>query len=97
MAKASKASSMVMAASTAVLAVTGAWYGAGLKEKQEIKQKAQTRQETVTADQIAILEQTRTGLMAKKAGLENKIAQLEARQSGTEDRTSFKIGQGRQF
>lgn len=27
-----------MAASTAVLAVTGAWYGAGLKEKQEIKQ-----------------------------------------------------------
>ncbi len=38
MSQGSKARPIIMAASTAALAVTGAWYGAGLKEKQEIKQ-----------------------------------------------------------
>ena len=38
MSQKSKARPLIMAASTAILAVTGAWYGAGLKEKQEYKE-----------------------------------------------------------
>ncbi|KAK3168991.1 hypothetical protein OEA41_005439 [Lepraria neglecta] len=86
-----------MAASAGVLAVAGAWYGAGLKEKQEKKQKVEARREATPADKIAILEQTRSALMAKKAGLETKIAEVEARKSRPEGQKSMNVGQGRHF
>lgn len=44
-------------------------------------QEAQVRRETTPADRIAILEQTRSGLTAKKKILETKIAEVEGRVS----------------
>ncbi|KAL9072596.1 MAG: hypothetical protein Q9161_003454 [Pseudevernia consocians] len=79
MSKAPKARTLILTAGVTATAVTGAWYGAGLKTKQEIKEKVKARAEATPADKMAILEQTRSGLMAKKIGLEQKISQLEAR------------------
>ena len=110
-----KARPLIMASVAAGLAVTGALYGAGLKQQQETKkvrnfrlspslrarqhrsrlvfrvdnfadfcypvQEAQIRRETTPADRIAILEQTRSGLTAKKNILETKIAEVEGRVS----------------
>ena len=42
-------------------------------------QEAQARRETTPAERIAILEQTRSGLIAKKRVLDTKIAEIEAR------------------
>lgn len=57
-------------------------------------QKAKTLQEATPGDKIAVLEHSKSGLMAKKLGLENKIAQLEARQ---DNKSEKEISQGRQF
>lgn len=115
---------MAMAASTASIAVLGAWYGAGLKEDQKTKQvgdctqparlitpitsfniqstandryvvqRVQARKEVTPAERIALLEQTKAGLVLRKSGLENKIKQLEARISGSEE---TQPAQGRSF
>ncbi|MCJ1456024.1 hypothetical protein MMC28_006381 [Mycoblastus sanguinarius] len=97
MSQASKTRTVILTASTAALAVTGAWYGAGLKTKQEIKkiQKVKARGEVTPAQKIAYLEQTRSGLMAKKTGLEEKIAQLEARSSRKEGIKGIEVIQGK--
>ncbi|KAF6233104.1 hypothetical protein HO173_008648 [Letharia columbiana] len=79
MSKAPQARTIILAAGVAATTVTGAWYGAGLKMKKDMKQEAKVRAEVTPADMIAYLEQTRSGLVAKKIGLENKISQLEAR------------------
>lgn len=115
---------MAMAASTASIAVLGAWYGAGLKEDQKTKQvrdctqparlitpitsfntqspaddqyvlqRVQARNEATPAERIALLEQTKAGLVSRKNGLENKIKQLESRISGSEE---TQPAQGRPF
>ncbi|CAD6592941.1 MAG: hypothetical protein ASARMPREDX12_006609 [Alectoria sarmentosa] len=95
MSKAPRARTVILTAGVTAAAITGAWYGAGLKTKQEIKQvrdplrfmslrplllpQVKSRAEATPADKIAYLEQTRSGLMSKKIGLEHKISQLEAR------------------
>ncbi|CAD6572277.1 MAG: hypothetical protein ASARMPRED_005219 [Alectoria sarmentosa] len=79
MSKAPRARTVILTAGVTATAITGAWYGAGLKTKQEIKQQVKSRAEATPADKIAYLEQTRSGLMSKKIGLEHKISQLEAR------------------
>ncbi|KAK0507378.1 hypothetical protein JMJ35_010416 [Cladonia borealis] len=68
-----------MASLAGGFAVTGALYGAGLKQQRETKKEAQARREATPAERIAILEQTRSGLTAKKKVLDTKIAEIEAR------------------
>ena len=53
-------------------------------------QKETARREMTPAEKIAILEQTRSGLVARKIGLENKIRQLEARRVKTEEQAEVK-------
>jgi len=62
--------------------MTGAWYGAGLKSKKEVKQVVQKQREATATEKIAILEEQRQGLMAKRYGLERKINELEMRANG---------------
>ncbi|KUJ23622.1 uncharacterized protein LY89DRAFT_680343 [Mollisia scopiformis] len=68
----------------AIVAVTatGAWYGAGLKTDQEIKEKVKKQREATPAEKIAVLEEQRGALVAKRLGLEKKIQQLEMRAAG---------------
>jgi len=59
-----------------------------------ILQKAEARKQATPTERIALLEQTKPGLISKRTMLEDKIAQLEARSSGREEK---KIAQGRPF
>lgn len=45
-------------------------------------QEVITRREATSAEKIASLEQTKAGLLSKKAGLEKKIVELQARRAG---------------
>ena len=53
-------------------------------------QKETARREMTPAEKIALLEQTRSGLVARKIGLENKIRQLEARGGRIEEQAEVK-------
>ncbi|KAL6721936.1 hypothetical protein ACLMJK_001041 [Lecanora helva] len=85
-----KARSIVLAGSTATLTVFGAWYGASLKENQEIKKKEKARREATPADKLAVLEETKSRLVAKKTVLEDKIKQLEDRANKRRDAPQVK-------
>jgi len=73
---------IVWTAAIASVTATGAWYGAGLKTKSELKQLAEKRREATPAEKIAQLEEQRGGLIAKRLGLEKKIKELEMRANG---------------
>ncbi|KAN0119772.1 hypothetical protein V8E51_001980 [Hyaloscypha variabilis] len=73
---------IVWTAAIASVTATGAWYGAGLKTKSELKQIAEKRREATPAEKIAQLEEQRGGLIAKRLGLEKKIKELEMRAQG---------------
>jgi len=73
---------IVWTGSIAAVTATGAWYGAGLKTKSELKQLAEKRREATPAEKIALLEERRGGLVAKRLGLEKKIKELEMRAQG---------------
>jgi len=85
---------IVWTGSIAAITATGAWYGAGLKTKQEIKDVVQKQREASPAEKIAQLEEHRGGLVAKRIGLERKIAELEARANGA-TRAESKVGRER--
>ncbi|KAI9804914.1 MAG: hypothetical protein M1833_006217 [Piccolia ochrophora] len=68
---------IVLTGSVAAVAATGAWYGAGLKARQEFKQEEQQRQEASPAERMASLEHYRSELVARRIGLERKILELE--------------------
>ncbi|KAM0800102.1 hypothetical protein BDR22DRAFT_889763 [Usnea florida] len=74
-----KVRTIILATGVTAITVTGAWYGAGLKIKQEFKQEVKTRVEASPADRIAFLEEARSRLVSNKTALESKISQLEAR------------------
>jgi len=57
-------------------------------------QKAEARKQATPAERIALLEQTRMGLVSRRTTLEDKIAQLEARSEGREER---RVDRGRSF
>lgn len=97
MSNAPKVRTIILTAGVTATAVTGAWYGAGLKTKQQVKQAVKVRAEATHADKIASLEQIRSGLMAKKIGLEQKIAQLEARIARKGGAEVDNGGKGRRF
>ncbi|MCJ1470050.1 hypothetical protein MMC07_008695 [Pseudocyphellaria aurata] len=79
MSKPNKTRTIILTCSIAAITATGAWYGAGLKAQQEYKRDTRARTEAGPAEMIARLQETRTGLVAKRNGLERKIADLEAR------------------
>ncbi|GAB7352569.1 hypothetical protein MBLNU459_g2953t1 [Dothideomycetes sp. NU459] len=66
----------VLTGSVAAVTATGAWYGAGLKTKQEYKQVKQKRLEATPAEQIEQLETMRIDIVRKKNALEKKIREL---------------------
>ncbi|MCJ1363755.1 hypothetical protein MMC16_002864 [Acarospora aff. strigata] len=72
----------VMTGAVTAITATGAWYGAGLKTKQEMKKGIQARCEATPAEMIVQLEEAREALVAKRIGLERKITELKARQGG---------------
>ncbi|KAI9828299.1 MAG: hypothetical protein M1832_002727 [Thelocarpon impressellum] len=65
---------IVLTGSVAAITITGAWYGAGLKTQQEIKQQALI--ETPVSEKLAQLELRKRSLVARKVGLEQKIEEL---------------------
>jgi len=73
---------IVWTGAIAAVTATGAWYGAGLKTRSEIKQKQEKQREATPAEKIAQLEEQRGGLIAKRLGLERKIKELEMRANG---------------
>lgn len=73
---------IVWTGSIAAVTATGAWYGAGLKTKSEIKEKMKKHREATPEEKIAVLEERRGTLIAKRLGLEKKIQQLEMRAAG---------------
>jgi len=84
----------VWTVSIAAVTATGAWYGAGLKMRHEANEVVQKRREATPAEKIAQLEEQRSGLIAKRLGLERKIVELEARKNGATHAES-KVGQER--
>ena len=73
---------IILTASIATIAATGAWYGVGLKTDQERKKEIATIGQSTAAERIATLEAAKSDLMARKLGLERKIGELERRRSG---------------
>ncbi|MCJ1310368.1 hypothetical protein MMC25_004032 [Agyrium rufum] len=68
------------------ITVTGAWYGAGLKWRQEVQQEMKARTEATATEKIAFLEGSRDVLVAKKLGLELKIMDMERKRLEREKR-----------
>jgi len=65
-----------MTGSVAAITATGAWYGAGLKTRQEFKQEKQARIEATPEAQIESLEGVRARLLQQRWQLERKMEQL---------------------
>ncbi|KAG9590865.1 hypothetical protein KCU77_g7693, partial [Aureobasidium melanogenum] len=76
----------VLTGSIAAVTATGAWYGAGLKMKQDIKQERQKAAEATPLQQITELETYRANLMQKKIMLDKKIEELETKKRKEERR-----------
>ncbi|TVY35172.1 hypothetical protein LOCC1_G006977 [Lachnellula occidentalis] len=66
----------------ASVTATGTWYGAGLKIQRDVKKDVQKRYEATPAEKIAVLEEQRGGLIAKRIGLEKKLREVELRAQG---------------
>lgn len=67
----------------ASVTATGAIYGAGLKERSDMKKKAIHKSYEATFDErLASLENHRGTLIAKRMGIEKKIEELNARKAG---------------
>ncbi|KEQ72737.1 hypothetical protein M436DRAFT_82018 [Aureobasidium namibiae CBS 147.97] len=76
----------VLTGSIAAVTATGAWYGAGLKMKQDINQEKQKAAIATPLDQITELETYRANLMQKKIMLDKKIQELEVKKRKEERR-----------
>ncbi|KAI4727569.1 hypothetical protein E4T49_04633 [Aureobasidium sp. EXF-10728] len=76
----------VLTGSIAAVTATGAWYGAGLKMKQDIKQEQQKAAEATPLQQITELETYRANLVQKKIMLDKKIEELELKKRKEERR-----------
>ncbi|KAF2773373.1 hypothetical protein EJ03DRAFT_347886 [Teratosphaeria nubilosa] len=67
--------------SVAAITATGAWYGAGLKTRQEYKQERNTVLEATPAQRIEQMELAKGRLYEQKRELQAKIEKLEAKAS----------------
>ncbi|TVY56266.1 hypothetical protein LCER1_G002957 [Lachnellula cervina] len=73
---------IVWTGAIASVTATGAWYGAGLRIQSDVKTDERKRYEATPADKIAVLEEQRGGLVAKRIGLEKKVREVELRAQG---------------
>ncbi|KAH7336196.1 hypothetical protein BKA65DRAFT_402698 [Rhexocercosporidium sp. MPI-PUGE-AT-0058] len=73
---------IVWTGAIASVTATGAWYGAGLKTRSEVKQACHSYSTSTPGEKIAQLEEQRGALIAKRLGLEKKIRELEMRAGG---------------
>jgi len=85
---------IVLTASVAAITATGAWYGAGLRIKDEAKTISEKRREATVEEKLALLDEKRGQLVTKRIGLERKIAELDARKMGA-TREESRMGQER--
>ncbi|EON68767.1 hypothetical protein W97_08025 [Coniosporium apollinis CBS 100218] len=72
---------LVMTGAVAAVTVTGAWYGAGLKTRQEFKQERKVVLEASPEERISQLENARARLVTRRTELEKKISELQARRN----------------
>ncbi|MCJ1353582.1 MAG: hypothetical protein MMC33_003569 [Icmadophila ericetorum] len=68
---------ILLSVSVAAIAATGAWYGAGLKWKQEYKQEVSAIRELGPAERIKQLQTMRKQLVAQRDDVQNKILTLD--------------------
>ncbi|KAH8597865.1 hypothetical protein B0O99DRAFT_507404 [Bisporella sp. PMI_857] len=73
---------VVWTGAIASITVVGSIYGAGLKTRQEVQKESERRHEASPAEKIALLQENRGALVAKRIGLEKKIRELEMRGDG---------------
>ncbi|RMX74425.1 hypothetical protein D0869_12603 [Hortaea werneckii] len=79
----------ILTGSVAAITATGAWYGAGLKTRQEYNQDRGVRLQATPAERIEQMEIAKTRMLAQKAELQSKIDRLSAREeSGAPSSTS---------
>ncbi|KAK0717207.1 hypothetical protein B0T26DRAFT_609259, partial [Lasiosphaeria miniovina] len=75
---------MVWTVSFASVACMGAYYGAGLKIKQEYKAEMQkAKEESGFDEKRALLELRRTALLRQKTEIDGKLADLRGRMQAT--------------
>ncbi|KAH9845742.1 hypothetical protein Tdes44962_MAKER01173 [Teratosphaeria destructans] len=65
--------------SVAAITATGAWYGAGLKMRQEYKQERYTVLQATPAQRIEQMEIAKGRLLEQKRELQAKIERLEGK------------------
>ncbi|EME48415.1 hypothetical protein DOTSEDRAFT_18949 [Dothistroma septosporum NZE10] len=82
----------ILTGAVAAITATGAWYGAGLKTRQEFKQERQSVMQASTADRIASMELAKTKLLRQRTEMQNKIDQLSGKATTPPVK---KIGPGR--
>jgi len=85
---------IILTGSIALIVASGAWYGAGLKMKQEAEKEVATFTQAKPVDRVAMLEAARSNLVSKKMGLEQKIEELE-RRSASRDNGGGGLGRER--
>ncbi|KAF2479646.1 hypothetical protein BDY17DRAFT_327593 [Neohortaea acidophila] len=67
----------ILTASVAAITATGAWYGAGLKTRQEFAQEAATIQQATPEEKIEQLEAVKAKYLARRAEMQDKIDRLQ--------------------
>jgi len=73
---------MVFAVSITVVTISATLFGAGLKQDQQVKANKRKVREATPAEKIAVLEEHRGGLVAKRNGIERKIEEIRKRAAG---------------
>ncbi|CAK3898386.1 hypothetical protein DOTSEDRAFT_18949 [Lecanosticta acicola] len=80
----------VLTGSVAAITATGAWYGAGLKTRQEFKQEQQTIREYPITEKIESLEATKRKLLQQRAELQGKIDKLTSKTTNVDEQATAK-------
>ncbi|KAF2860782.1 hypothetical protein K470DRAFT_246723 [Piedraia hortae CBS 480.64] len=60
----------------AAITVTGAWYGAGLKIREEKAKEREEYAQTSVAEKIRKLEDFKAGLVRQRSEIEEKVARI---------------------
>ncbi|TKA78000.1 hypothetical protein B0A55_03830 [Friedmanniomyces simplex] len=76
----------VITGAVAAITATGAWYGAGLKARQEYKQEVKAVLELSPVDRIEQMELAKARLLRQRAELQTKIDRLAAKSAGAAER-----------
>ncbi|KAF2717023.1 hypothetical protein K431DRAFT_211795, partial [Polychaeton citri CBS 116435] len=69
----------VLTISVATITATAAWYGAGLKYRQEFSQEHRKLVEASSLEKVQQLEKMRTKLVRQRSELQSKVDRLLAK------------------